>query len=329
MQISKFLSLFVKRLVSSLVILFFMICFIFILLRISPGDPILKFVSPELNPALAQKARESFGLDKPIATQFIRFISNIFSGDFGISYNFRIPVTEVIKNHLPFTIIFTLISFIIQISAGYFLTLISIKKINGFIDKSLNKLSLVFYSLPFFFTGLFLVFVFSEKLNLFPASGLSSFGADSFSGVEKMGDYISHLVLPLITLSLGGIAVYYKYLRDNIEKILNEPWVLTLNSYGLTRKEIMNKHIIPNALTPVISVAGVELGILFSSALVTEVIFALPGMGRLTVNAILTRDYPLVIGCAFISGILIIFSNLLADILKVFVDKRTFREMLN
>jgi peptide/nickel transport system permease protein len=329
MKPAKLFSIVSKRLLSSLIVLFFMICFIFILLRLSPGNPVLKFVSPEFGPALAQKARESFGLDEPLSVQFIQFVSNIFSGDLGLSYNFRIPVTEVIKEHLPFTIFFTLASFLIQLSTGYLLVLLSIKKLNGFTDTILNKLSLVFYSLPFFVTGLFLVFVFSEKLKLLPASGLSSFGVESFSGIDKIADYFSHLILPLITLSIGGIAVYYKYLRDNIEKIFNDPWVLNLYSYGLSKKEIIYRHIIPNALTPIISVAGVELGILFSSALVTEVIFALPGMGRLTVNAILTRDYPLVVGCAFTSGVLIIISNLLADLLKACIDKRTFREMLN
>ena len=329
MHPNKLFSLVVKRLISSLIVLFFMVCFIFILLRISPGDPVLKFVSPELNPALAQKAKESFGLDKPLAAQFIQFISNILSGDFGISYNFRIPVTQVLKNHLPFTILFTLSSFIIQLITGYFLARISINKINGLVDRVLSKSSLALYALPSFFAGVFLIFIFSEKLKLLPASGFSSFGIESFSMVDKIADYISHMILPLITLSLGGIAVYYKYLRDNLEKIFTEPWVLNLYSYGLTEKEVINKHIIPNALTPLISVAGVELGILFSSALVTEVIFSLPGMGRLTVNAILARDYPLVVGCTFTSGVLIIISNLLADLLKSRIDKRNLREMLN
>ena len=306
-----------------------MVCFIFILLRISPGDPSLKFVSPELSPGLAQKVKESFGLNKPVFTQFVQFISNIFSGNFGVSYDFRKPVVEVIKNYLLFTVTFSLISFIIQLTVSYFLALLSIKKMNGFIDRLLGKTSLVLYAIPSFVVGVFLILIFSEKLKLLPASGLMSDGADSFSGWAKFTDYILHMILPVITLSLGGIAVFYKYLRDNLDEVFNKPFVLNLYAYGLSKKEITQKHVIPGAISPLISIAGVELGILFSGALITEVIFGLPGMGRLTVNAILSRDYPLVVGCTFISGVLIIICNFLADLLKAKIDKRSISGMLN
>jgi peptide/nickel transport system permease protein len=306
-----------------------MVCFIFILLRISPGDPSLKFVSPELSPNLAQKVKESFGLNKTVFEQFVQFISNIFSGNFGVSYDFRKPVVDVMKNYLLFTVTFSLISFIIQLTVSYFLALLSIKKMNGFIDRLLGKTSLVLYAIPSFVIGVFLIFIFSEKLKLLPASGLISYGAESLSGGEKFTGYVLHLILPLITLSLGGIAVFYKYLRDNLDEVFNKPFVLNLYGYGLSKKEITRKHVIPGAISPLISVAGVELGVLFSGALITEVIFGLPGMGRLTVNAILSRDYPLVVGCTFVSGVLIIVSNFLADMLKAKLDKRLVSGMLN
>jgi len=329
MKQKNFLLLVLKRLLYAIAVLVIMVCFVFILLRVAPGDPTSRFVSPQLNPELAHKIKESFGLNKTIFQQFIQFAINVFSGNFGISYNFRLPVTDVLARHLPFTIIFALICFIFQNSTGYFLALISIRKVNGFIDKSLGRTSLVLYALPSFFTGVFLIYVFSEKLKLLPASGLSSFGFESMSLREQAEDYIIHMILPVITLSLGGIAVFYKYLRDNLEEILNKQFVLNLRSYGLTEREIIKKHVIPNALSPLISAAGVELGVLFSGALITEVIFGLPGMGSLTVNSILTRDYPVVIGCVFISGLLVIISNLLADLLKAMIDKPTFREQLN
>jgi peptide/nickel transport system permease protein len=329
MQQRRILLLVLKRLFSSLLVLFLMVCFIFILLRISPGDPSLKFVSPELSPALAQKIKESFGLDKPIFTQFVQFISNIFSGNFGVSYDFRKPVVQVIKNYLLFTVTFSLISFIIQLTVSYFLALLSIKKMNGFIDRLLGRTSLVLYAIPSFVIGVFLILIFSEKLKLLPASGLMSADAESLSGGAKLADYVLHLILPVITLSLGGIAVFYKYLRDNLDDVFNKPFVLNLYAYGLSKKEITKKHVIPGAVSPLISIAGVELGVLFSGALITEVIFGLPGMGRLTVNAILSCDYPLVIGCTFISGILIIISNFLADLLKAKLDKRLVSGILN
>jgi len=164
---------------------------------------------------------------------------------------------------------------------------------------------------------------------MFPSSGLSSFDSDSMSFAGRAADYLRHLILPLITLSLGGMAVYYKYLRDNLEETLNKTFVLNLRAHGFSEKEIVRKHVIPNSIGPLISVAGVELGILFSGALITEVIFGLPGMGRLTINAILARDYPLVTGCTFTAGVLVIISNLAADLVKAKIDKRLLKGIMN
>ena len=141
----------------------------------------------------------------------------------------------------------------------------------------------------------------------------------------QLFDYIIHLVLPVITLCIGGIAVYYRYLRDNLEEIYNKPFVLNLRASGVSEKEITLRHVIPNAVNPLITVTGIDLGLLLSGALITEVIFGLPGMGRLTVTAILTRDYPLVLGCSFIAGVFIIISNLAADIVKAKIDKRLIK----
>ncbi len=323
------LQLLFRRIFTSIIILFLLISFLFFLLRISPGDPSLKFISPELSPKLAAKIRDSFNLNNSLVDQYKAFLINLVRGNFGISYTYRMPVLSVIKDYLPFTLIFSSISFLIQILAGFFLALFSVKKINGAFDKTISKLSLIAYAIPSFVLGVSLILVFSSALNLFPSSGLSSFDFSSFSFFQRLSDYAFHLVLPLITLSLSGVAVYYKYLRENLEDVYNKTFVLNLRAHGFTEKEITRKHVIPNAINPLISVAGVELGILFGGALVTEVIFGLPGMGRLTVNAILSRDYPLVIGCTFISGVLVILSNLAADLIKVRVDKRLLKSTLN
>jgi len=323
------LILIAKRILSSLIVLFLMLTFIFFLLRISPGDPSLKFVSPQLSPELALKVRESFGLNSSLLVQYKSFLLNLVQGDLGISYTYRIPVTSVLKDYVPFTIVFAISSFIIQITFAFLLALFSVKRINQFSDKLLSKLSLFAFSIPSFVLGVFLIFVFSELLNLFPSSGLTSFDHESFSIINKFFDYLKHITLPLITLSLAGVAVFYKYLRESLEETFNKPLVLNLRSLGMSEKKIIRKHVIPNAIGPLISVAGVELGLLFSGALITEVIFGLPGMGSLTVNSILSRDYPMVIGCTFVAGFLIILSNLAADLVRAKLDKRVFKEILN
>ena len=318
-----------KRLVTSIVVLLLMLSFLFVLLRYSPGDPTQKFISPKLSPKLALKVKRSFGLDKPVLTQYKSFMVNLATGDLGVSYTYREPVINVIRKYLPFTVIFSLLSFIIQITLGLFLALYSIKKKGSWIDTFIKKFSLSVYALPSFVIGVLLVYLFSWKINLFPSSGLKSFDHESFSFFGQFGDYASHMILPLITLSLGGIAVFYKYLRDNLDETFNAHFVMNLRSYGVPENEIIWKHIIPNSIGPMISVAGVELGILLSGALITEVIFGLPGMGRLAISAILSRDYPLIIGCTFISGVLIIFSNLLADVVRAKLDKRILKGMIN
>jgi peptide/nickel transport system permease protein len=322
-------KLIIKRIFSSIIILLLLITFLFFLIRISPGDPAQKFLSPKFSVQLIEKVKESFGLTKPLSEQYLLFLKNLFKGNLGISYSFRQPVISVIWEYLSFTLVFAAISFVVEIIASFILAFISLKKINGFLDKLISNFTLLMYAAPSFVVGVSLIYIFSYQLNLFPVSGLQSFDSAGRGFFTQFGDYLYHLVLPVITLSLSGTAVFYKYLRDNLEDIYNQSYIWNLRSNGFEEKTILRKHVIPNAISPLISIAGVELGILFSGALITEVIFGLPGMGRLTIDSIMSRDYPLIIGCSFFAGLLIIFTNFAADILKALIDKRTIKGILN
>ena len=324
----EFLVALSKRVVTSLIVIFLLISFVFLLLRLSPGDPTQKFISPQLSPELANRVAKSFNLDKPIATQYFYFVKNLLTGDLGLSYNYRQPVLSVIKDYFLFTLFFSSLSFLLQLLVSYSLVKISFKKPGGAIDKFLSKISLVLFAVPSFVLGLILVYFFSIQLDWLPTSGIKSIYHDDFSFVGKLLDYISHLILPLITLSLAGIAVFFRYLRDSVEEIYSQPFILNLRASGYTEKEIFSKHIIPNAIRPLISVAGIEFGILLGGTLITEVIFSLPGMGRLTVNAIFNRDFPLVIGCSFVAGLMMIITNFIADLVKIKIDKRLLRDLL-
>ena len=318
-----------KRIISSVIILFLIITFLFFLVRISPGDPVQKFVNPSLSPKLAEQVRVSLNLDKPLYMQYIGFLTSAIHGDFGVSYSFRRDVISVILEYLPFTLVFTTISFILQMIISFWLSIKSVKKINGLLDKTLTNMTLLIYATPVFVIGVFLVFIFSEQLNIFPSSGASSLDSGEFSFLARLIDYAYHLTLPMIALSLIEIAIFYKYLRDNLEDVYNKLFVLNLRANGISEKNILLKHVIPNAINPLITIAGIELGILLGGTLIIEVVFGLPGMGRLTIEAIFERDYPLVIGCSLVISFLIIFSNLLADIIKAFLDKRLLTGSLN
>ncbi|NWF89971.1 MAG: ABC transporter permease [Ignavibacteriaceae bacterium] len=325
----EFFLILLKRLLTSIVVLFLMITFIFILLRLSPGNPVNKFISPELSPEIIEKIKADFDLNDTILNQYLSFLTNLMSGELGISYNYREPVLKLIMQFLPFTIIFTLISFTLQVAVSGILAALSVKKLNGVLDSALIKFNLIIFSLPSFVIGVFLILIFSDVLELLPSSGLRSYDFDSKSFIQKVLDYASHLIMPVMTLAIGGIAVFYRYLRDGFEETINKLFILNLKANGFSDKTIMLKHIIPNALGPFIAAAGVELGILLGGALITEVIFSLPGMGRLTINAIMQRDYPLIIGCSLTAGTMVILSNLFADLVRAKLDKRLTKDIIN
>ncbi|MGQ9643464.1 MAG: ABC transporter permease [Ignavibacterium sp.] len=323
------LKLILKRLLSSVLVLFLIVTMVFILIRISPGDPTQKYISPKLSPELAEQVRKSFNLDKPIPIQYLNFLKNIASGDFGISYEYRMPVLKVISEFLPVTLVLAFLSITLQLFLGYYSALWAIRRKNQFADKLLRKSSIVLYVIPGFVLGLILIFIFSVQLDLLPSNGFKSYYFDELTFLGKIKDIVLHLLLPLLTLSLPGAALFFNYFRDGIEEVMQKDFVLYLKANGVSDKIIFRKHILPNSLKPVLSVAGIELGFLLSGTLVTEVIFSLPGMGRLMVASIFNRDFPLVIACAFISAMFIIFSNFIFDLIKVKIDKRIWKEILS
>jgi peptide/nickel transport system permease protein len=217
---------------------------------------------------------------------------------------------------------------IIQLALGYFLAKTAYKHEGKFLDRILSASSIIVFSVPAFIVGLILIYFFSVQLDLLPTSGIKSDYYDDLNSFERVKDYFIHLILPMITLSVAGIAVFFKYLRDNFTVIANQSFITNLKAGGFSEKEIFKYHILPNAIQPLISIAGIEFGILLGGALITEVIFALPGMGRLTISAIFSRDFPLVIGCAFITGLMMIISNLIADLVKIKFDKRLIKDLI-
>lgn len=317
------------RFLSSVLTLFLLVSFLFIIIRLSPGDPTYKYISAKLGSELSERIAEKFSLDQPVTDQYFSFVANVFRGDMGVSYNYRLPVFEVIWEYFSFTFVFASISFILQIIISIALALWIIKKQSRWLENFVTSASLFVYSIPAFVLGVALIYFFSVSMNLFPISDLKSLDYDNLSFFSKVIDKLNHLVLPLLTLTAAGVAMFYKYIKESMDDVLQQTFITNLRASGMNENIILRKHVIPNALRPLISVAGVELGILFGGALITEVIFSLPGMGRLTVDSIFSRDYPLVIGCVFTAGAVMILANFLADIIKLKIDKRLIKGILN
>jgi peptide/nickel transport system permease protein len=317
------------RFLSSVLTLFLLVSFLFIIIRLSPGDPTDKYISAKLGSELSERIAEKFSLNQPVTDQYLSFVSNVFRGDMGVSYNYRLPVFEVVWEYFSFTLVFASISFFLQMSLSIWLALWVIKKRKKWLDKFVTNSSLFIYSIPAFVLGVALIYAFSVSFNLFPISGLRSLDYDYLPYFSQVLDKLHHLVLPLITLTAAGVALFYKYIKESMDDVLHQTFVINLRASGVDENIILRKHVIPNALRPLVSVAGVELGILLGGALITEVIFSLPGMGRLTVDSIFSRDYPLVIGCVFTAGAVMILANFLADIIKLKIDKRLVKGILN
>ncbi len=317
------------RFLSSLLTLFLLVSFLFFIIRLAPGNPTDKYISAKLGSELSENVAEKFSLNQPVADQYFAFVSNILKGDLGVSYNYRLPVFDVIWEYFSFTLIFAGISFILQLSLSIWLAIRVVRKQIKWLEKFTSNFSLFVYSIPAFVLGVTLIYIFSVHLDFFPISGLKSLDYDGLSFFSRMFDQLHHLILPLITLSVGGVALFYKYAKESLDEIKNQTFVVNLRASGLDENVILKKHIFPNAIRPLISVAGVELGILLGGTLITEVIFSLPGMGRLAIDSILSRDYPLVIGCVFTAGAVMILANFLADLVKLKIDKRMITGILN
>jgi len=326
---TKVIKVLLTRFLSSLLTLFLLISFLFIIIRLSPGDPTDKYISAQLGSELSERIAEKFSLNQPLVDQYFSFLSNAMNGDMGVSYNYRLPVFQVIWEYFSFTLVFATISFVLQIILSVALALWVIKKRNRSLENLISNASLLVYSIPAFVLGVALIFVFSVNINLFPISGLKSLDYDNLNFFSRILDKVHHLILPMITLTAAGIALFYKYIKESMDEVLDQVFVTNLRASGVNEKSILRKHVIPNALRPLISVAGIELGILLGGALITEVIFSLPGMGRLTIDSVLSRDYPLVIACVFTAGTIMILANFIADIVKLKIDKRLIKGILN
>ena len=326
---TKIIKALLARFLSSLLTLFLLISFLFIIIRLSPGNPTDKYISAQLGSELSERIAEKFSLNQPLVDQYFSFLSNALNGDMGVSYNYRLPVFQVIWEYFSFTLVFATISFILQIIISVALALWVIKKKNKRLENLMSNASLLVFSIPAFVLGVALILVFSVNINLFPISGLKSLDYDNLNFFSKILDKVHHLILPMITLTAAGIALFYKYIKESMDEVLDQTFVTNLRASGVNEKSILMKHVIPNALRPLISVAGIELGILLGGALITEVIFSLPGMGRLTIDSVLSRDYPLVIACVFTAGSIMILANFIADIVKLKIDKRLIKGILN
>jgi peptide/nickel transport system permease protein len=314
--------LIIQRCISALALMAGLLTVMFAIIHLAPGDPVQSMIAPTIPARVAVELRHQFGLDQTLPSQYGHWLWNAVRGNLGVSFSHQRPVTEVLLQFFTNTAILASAAILLELALGLGIGLAAVRFHGSLAEKAIMNASLIICTLPTFWIGMVLLAAFSYALGLFPSSHMHSADAGQLSTFESIGDLLLHLVLPALTIAIPGAATIARFVHPNLLQVRKEEYVTFAASMGLSRRKIFFEYELPNAISPVITLLGLEIGTLLSGALVTETIFAWPGMGRLAVQAISARDYPLVMGCALVSGVLVIIGNLIADILYNVADPR-------
>lgn len=312
-----------KRLLQSIPLILFVMAINFAIIHATPGDPItyLYGSSTEVSAEQMDKLREELGLSRPLAIQYLLYLRQLARGDLGFSVINRRPVLDLIVERIPATVLLMSVAFAFSVVVGGLWGVVSAVKARTQIDYWVTIASLFGYSMPTFWLGLILILIFSLQLGWFPTMGMVTLGTTP-SGWSGLADILHHLVLPTITLGTFYLAIYARLIRASMLEVLRQEFITTAWSKGLPARIVYYKHALRNALLPVITIAGLQIGFMFTGAVLTETIFAWPGMGGLTYQAILQRDYALLMGLFLMVSVCVIFMNLVTDLLYTLVDPR-------
>lgn len=288
---------------------------VFLLLRLSPGDPALIIAGETAGPEALARIRSEMGLDRPLVMQYLAWLGEIVRGNLGTSVLSKIPVLTLIFDRLEPTLVLALSAILITVVVAVPLGAIAAWRHNSWIDRAVMMLSVVGFSVPAFVIGYILILLLSVKADIFPVQGYVSPFADPFAALR-------HLALPSITLALVFMALISRVTRSSLLEVLGEDFVRTARAKGNVERRVLWCHALPNAAVPIITVIGLGIALLISGVVVTESVFNLPGVGRLTIDAILARDYPVVQGLMLFFALIYVGVNLLIDIAYVIVDPR-------
>lgn len=306
-----------SRLIQSLVLLALVSVIAFAVLRLAPGGPLSQFA---LVPGMTQEQlahiSHEMGLDRSLPVQYWEWISRLLTGDWGHSYRDNQPVLAVIVGRLPATFELMLKAIVIAVLLGVSIGILGAVRRGSLFDTLATVGAMVALSIPTFWFGLVVIYLFSLKLGWLPAGSRSTVGNESF------GDYLHHLIAPAIVLALVEVAIWSRYMRGAMLDVISQDFIRTARAKGLTEWTVMLRHAFRNALLPMIELGGLELPTLLGGALVTETVFTWPGMGRLFLDSLGYRDYPVVMGILMVSAVLVLLGSLMADLLSAAADPR-------
>lgn len=311
-----------RRLIQAIPLILGIVVVNFCLIHLAPGDPIVTLVGEfQVSPEYIASVRKDFGLDKPLPLQLLIYVLNILRGDLGYSFSFRQPVLGVILERVPATVLLMAAAILYSSLLGVIFGVMSSKRQYSKTDNLLTLLSLVGNSLPVFWLGQILLITLSLNLSLFPAQGMLSL-RESYTGGAYWIDVLYHLVLPSFALGLGYLAINTRFTRASMIEAMSQDYIRTARAKGLSEKVVTYKHALRNALLPLVTMTGLNFGFLLAGAVLTETVFAWPGLGRLMYDSIYTRDYPVLMGMLIFISVVVILTNLMTDIVYSVLDPR-------
>lgn len=322
-----------RRIALGLGVVFVVVTVTFVLVALAPGDPARLWVGPAAGEAELDAARRALGLDRPLPVRYAAWVWDFARGEWGMSLAHQRPVVRVIGGALPHTLLLSGASLLLTYLAGVLIGLVQALRPRSPLDTGLTVTTLIVYGMPAYWLAIMLVLVFAylaARLGWpawlrFPAMGVAAVDADFLAPGARIADRLRHLALPLVTLGAIGAAGAARYVRGAVLDVGTQPFVRTAHAKGLPRRQVLRRHVLRNALLPVITLLGLSLPALFSGTVFVEVIFAWPGMGRVMVDAVGARDYPVVMATTAIFAVLVVVGNLLADLLYGAADPRLRR----
>ncbi|SFI76376.1 peptide/nickel transport system permease protein [Paenibacillus sp. UNC496MF] len=308
--------LIVRRLLQTVPMLFFVSLVCFALVKAAPGDPVLSFVTPNMHADDIERVRHNLGLDQPAYVQYVKWLKEGLSGNFGYSLVNHQPVLGQIVDRLPATAGLVGAAIALAVLLAIPLGLLAGANRNKWVDKLVNLLAYIGISVPLFWLAILFVYLFAIRLHWLPSLGMHTIGKNGAL------DVIKHGILPCAVLAIGFLSVYVRYIRSSTISQLKEDYVQIQYAFGSAKRTILFRHVLKHVLLPVITLLGMSLGDLVTGAIVTETVFSWPGIGSLGMTAVRGFDYPVILGITLLSSVMLIVGNLLADMLYGFADPR-------
>ncbi len=309
-----------RRLLISIPVLLGITIIVFLLINIAPGDPVTGMIDPTLgdfSPELIERERVKLGLDQPLPVQYVLWLGRVLRGDLGYSLINRQPVAEMVGHRVWPTLKLTLTALALSTIFGIGIGILSALKQYSWLDYLATFFSFAAVSVPGFFLGLGLIFIFALNLKILPTSGMETLGQ-----APSLGDKLIHMILPVTVLGIGSAAPLVRYARSSMLEVMRQDYVNTARAKGLRDWAVILRHAFPNALIPLITVVALRLPLLFEGSVIVEQIFHWQGMGTLNIWAVMNQDYTLLMGLNLMVGVLVLSANLLADIAYAVVDPR-------